>query len=75
MRLARSLCADVEFSCEDATRTETDFLYQVCRAAVEAVSYTHLDVYKRQDQNRSFGHKVAFRQGIVKGLQAHAGKV
>ena len=25
VRLARSLCADVEFSCEDATRTETDF--------------------------------------------------
>ena len=40
VRLARSLCADVEFSCEDATRTETDFLYQVCRAAVEAGATT-----------------------------------
>lgn len=36
IRLARSLCADVEFSCEDATRTERDFLYQMCAAAIEA---------------------------------------
>ena len=40
VRLARSLCADVEFSCEDATRTEPDFLCQVCRAAVEAGATT-----------------------------------
>ena len=40
VRLARSLCADVEFSCEDATRTEPDFLYQVCAAAVEAGATT-----------------------------------
>ncbi len=38
--LARSLCADVEFSCEDATRTEQDFLYQVCSAAIEAGATT-----------------------------------
>ena len=40
VRLARSLCADVEFSCEDATRTETDFLLEVCKAAVEAGATT-----------------------------------
>ena len=40
VRLAKSLCADVEFSCEDATRTEPDFLYQVCAAAVEAGATT-----------------------------------
>ena len=40
VRLARSLCADVEFSCEDATRTEPDFLYQVCAAAVKAGATT-----------------------------------
>lgn len=34
VRLARSLCDDVQFSCEDATRTEPDFLYQVYRAVV-----------------------------------------
>jgi 2-isopropylmalate synthase len=32
---ARSLCADVEFSAEDATRTELDFLVDVFSAAVE----------------------------------------
>ena len=30
---------------------------------------------KRWDQNRSFGHRVAFRHGLVKGLRADAGKV
>ncbi len=34
VRLARSLCPDVQFSCEDATRTEPDFLYQIYRAVV-----------------------------------------
>lgn len=32
---ARSLCADVEFSAEDATRTEIEFLIEVFTAAVE----------------------------------------
>ncbi|MFL6240967.1 MAG: 2-isopropylmalate synthase [Actinomycetes bacterium] len=32
---ARSLCAEVEFSAEDATRTELDFLVDVFTAAVE----------------------------------------
>ena len=38
--LARSLCADVEYSCEDATRTERDFLYEICLAAVRAGATT-----------------------------------
>lgn len=33
---ARSLCDDVEFSPEDATRSDVDFLCQVLQAAVEA---------------------------------------
>ncbi len=32
VRLARSLCGDIEFSCEDATRTERDFLYEILGA-------------------------------------------
>ena len=32
---ARSLCADVEFSAEDATRTEFEFLVEVFSAAIE----------------------------------------
>jgi len=37
---AKSLCADVEFSPEDATRTEPDFLCKVLEAVVEAGATT-----------------------------------
>ena len=40
VRVARSLCNDVEFSPEDATRTDTDFLCQVVEAVVEAGATT-----------------------------------
>ncbi|WKE66675.1 2-isopropylmalate synthase [Gallaecimonas kandeliae] len=40
VRLARTFCDDVEFSCEDATRTEPDFLAQVVEAAIEAGATT-----------------------------------
>ena len=40
MRLAKALCADVELSPEDATRTEHAFLYQVLNAVVEAGATT-----------------------------------
>ena len=33
---AKSLCADVEFSCEDATRSDLSFLCEVAEAVVEA---------------------------------------
>jgi 2-isopropylmalate synthase len=37
---ARSLCADVEFSPEDAGRTEMEFLYEALAAAIEAGATT-----------------------------------
>ncbi|HZD52101.1 MAG TPA: 2-isopropylmalate synthase, partial [Woeseiaceae bacterium] len=40
VRLARELCADVEFSPEDASRTEPAFLAEVVTAAVEAGATT-----------------------------------
>ncbi|MGH9546254.1 MAG: 2-isopropylmalate synthase [Terriglobales bacterium] len=40
VRLAKSLCPDVEFSPEDATRTDHEFLYQVLNAVVEAGATT-----------------------------------
>src|SRR4051794_14482408 len=40
VRLARSLCADVEFSAEDATRTELEFLCSVAEAVAEAGAST-----------------------------------
>ena len=36
VRLARSLCADVQFSAEDASRTEEDFLAEVVRRVLAA---------------------------------------
>jgi len=38
--LCRSLCADVEFSAEDASRTDLDFLCEVMRLAVECGATT-----------------------------------
>ena len=40
VRHARSLCEDVEFSPEDASRTELDFLTEVVQAAVDAGATT-----------------------------------
>jgi 2-isopropylmalate synthase len=40
IRYAKSLCNDVEFSPEDATRTDPDFLCQVLEAVVEAGATT-----------------------------------
>ncbi len=40
VRFAKSLCDDVEFSPEDATRTDPDFLCQVLDAVVEAGATT-----------------------------------
>ncbi|MBM3451148.1 MAG: 2-isopropylmalate synthase [Armatimonadetes bacterium] len=36
IRLARQRCGDVEFSCEDASRSEIDFLCRVVEAAIAA---------------------------------------
>jgi 2-isopropylmalate synthase len=38
--LARTYCDDVEFSAEDATRTDWDYLEEVCRAVVAAGART-----------------------------------
>jgi 2-isopropylmalate synthase len=40
IRFAKSLCDDVEFSAEDATRTDADFLCRVLEAVVEAGATT-----------------------------------
>ena len=36
VRYARSLCDDVEFSCEDASRTDINYLCQIVEAAIHA---------------------------------------
>lgn len=40
VKLAKSLCTDVEFSPEDATRTDPQFLFQVLEAVIEAGATT-----------------------------------
>jgi 2-isopropylmalate synthase len=40
VRLAKSMCADIEFSPEDATRTDLNFLCEVLNAVVEAGATT-----------------------------------
>jgi len=37
---ARSYCADVEFSCEDACRSDADYLVEVCTTAIQAGART-----------------------------------
>ncbi|MVW74999.1 2-isopropylmalate synthase [Pseudomonas xionganensis] len=40
VKRARNLCADVEFSCEDAGRSELDFLCRIIEAAIDAGART-----------------------------------
>jgi 2-isopropylmalate synthase len=40
VRLAKSFCDDVEFSAEDATRSDTDFLCEVLQAVIDAGATT-----------------------------------
>ena len=40
VKLAKSLCEDVEFSCEDACRSDIGFLKEVAKAVVEAGALT-----------------------------------
>src|SRR6201997_297085 len=40
VRLAKSFCQDVEFSPEDATRTDRDFLCEVVQAGIDAAATT-----------------------------------
>ena len=40
VKFARNLCGDVEFSCEDAGRSEIDFLCRIIEAAIDAGART-----------------------------------
>lgn len=40
VKLARSLCGDVEFSCEDASRSAKEFLYSILEAVIDAGATT-----------------------------------
>ena len=79
VRLARSWCDDVEFSAEDAARTEPDFLAQVARVALAAgastinipdtVGYTTPDQFSALIQ--SLQHQVPELQQAVISVHCH----
>jgi 2-isopropylmalate synthase len=70
VRFARSLCEDVEFSPEDATRTDPDFLCQVLDAVVEAGATTlNIPDTVGYSMPTEFGELIAMIRGRVKGIE------
>src|SRR5271165_6667704 len=70
VRYAKSLCADVEFSPEDATRTEPDFLCGVLDAVVEAGATTlNIPDTVGYAVPSEFGDLIATIRQRVKGIE------
>ena len=69
VRYAKTLCADVEFSPEDATRTHVPFLCQVVEAVIEAgattVNIPDTVGYSTPDE---YGQLIRFLHENVKGI-------
>jgi 2-isopropylmalate synthase len=71
IRLAKSFCDDVEFSPEDATRTEPDFLRRVLNAVVEAGATTlNIPDTVGYTVPTEFAELIALIRGSVKGIEA-----
>ena len=67
---AKSLCDDVEFSPEDATRTDTDFLCKVLEAVVEAGATTlNIPDTVGYTVPAEFGDLIATIRRRVKGIE------
>src|SRR5262249_45253937 len=70
VRFAKSLCADVEFSPEDATRTDPDFLCRVLDAVVEAGATTlNIPDTVGYTMPSEFGELIATIRQRVKGIE------
>jgi len=70
VRFAQSLCADVEFSPEDATRTDPDFLCRVLDAVVEAGATTlNIPDTVGYTVPAEFGELIATIRKRVKGIE------
>src|SRR5713101_8432317 len=70
VRLAKSLCHDVEFSPEDATRTDPDFLCRVLDAVVEAGATTlNIPDTVGYTVPSEFGELIAMIRRCVKGIE------
>jgi 2-isopropylmalate synthase len=67
---ARSLCNDVEFSPEDATRTDPEFLFQILDAVVEAGATTlNIPDTVGYTVPAEFGELIATIRRRVKGIE------
>jgi len=67
---ARSFCEDVEFSPEDAGRTEMDFLYEALQAAIEAGASTlNIPDTVGYMMPREFGERIALLRENVPGIE------
>lgn len=81
VRLARSLADDVEFSPEDATRADRDYLVEMVRVAIEAgattinmpdtVGYTTPDEIRRMFQEVRERIPAIDRQGVILSSHCH----
>ncbi len=70
VRLAKSLCEDVEFSPEDATRTDPEFLCRVLEAVVEAGATTlNIPDTVGYTVPSEFGALIATIRERVKGIE------
>lgn len=70
IELAKSLCEDVEFSPEDATRTNPDFLCRVLDAVVEAGATTlNIPDTVGYTVPTEFGELIAMIRRCVKGIE------
>jgi 2-isopropylmalate synthase len=67
---ARALCPDVEFSAEDAVRTEPDFLAEVCERAIAAGAST-LNVPDTVGYAvpAAYGERIGFLRRTVRGAE------
>jgi 2-isopropylmalate synthase len=70
VRLAKSLCPDVEFSPEDATRTDREFLCQVVQAVVDAGATTvNIPDTVGYTMPTEFGEIIRMLRERVKGIE------
>src|SRR6202522_1388393 len=70
VRFAKSLCNDVEFSPEDATRTDPDFLFRVLDAVVEAGATTlNIPDTVGYTVPAEFGELISTMRRRVKGIE------
>jgi 2-isopropylmalate synthase len=70
VKLARSLCADIEFSAEDATRSEPEFLAEVLEAVLEAGASTlNIPDTVGYTTPEEYGALIRFLRQNVKGIE------